>query len=625
MITMREIADSDFILFYHDQPAQQARDLLTMLHPTSVIIHHLTQTGENYYYLYLTEHLRAEIAQAADAITLGQELSLNPQTAVPAVDLYANAEAAPFRCVVTDDDRVVAFYDALLPPFFDTRGEGRRSGDARPGEQEPSVVRSLKATIADQIPLNQTTSLLVSLVHDPGLDSAMPIAVPLGTIVDIVVDAQRGFSIDGRREGRLIVTDEEEGLPLQFKLHATSVGPSQVRVYCFHDGLPLGAVTLTPTIIPSNQAADDRRSVSSQALSPFATAHPDLTLLIFERIEQGQTSITFLILALDSRLGLNFKPFGPIRLQMNPAQYFEAFFSDIEGLNMSRAEEQAIATSILERKGASLFQDVVPPDLQALLWSLRDRIRTVNIQSDEPWIPWELLKLHGEENGEHLEGPFLCEAYELTRWHPGIPRCPQLRFNHIGLVVPADSGLAYAQEEQNYVLGLATGRRKVEQVPARYLSVAEALQSGIYDGWHFIGHARFEASDPNRSAINLEQGETLRPEFISGKLRNLGKGQPLVFLNACQTGQAAASLTGTGGWARRFLDAGAGGFVGTLWSIRDQAAFVFAKAFYDQLLAGVPIGRATKEARATVREMNDPSWLAYTVFADPLATVQVSG
>ena len=80
-------------------------------------------------------------------------------------------------------------------------------------------------------------------------------------------------------------------------------------------------------------------------------------------------------------------------------------------------------------------------------------------------------------------------------------------------------------------------------------------------------------------------------------------------------------LTGMGGWASRFLKAGAGGFLGAYWSIYDEPALNFAKAFYDRLFAGDPVGKAAREARLAIKGTGDPTWLAYTVFADPMASV----
>ena len=82
------------------------------------------------------------------------------------------------------------------------------------------------------------------------------------------------------------------------------------------------------------------------------------------------------------------------------------------------------------------------------------------------------------------------------------------------------------------------------------------------------------------------------------------------------------SLTDIGGWARQFLHAGAAAFIGAYWSIYDQPAYDFAQELYSRLLSGIPIGRAVQQARTAIKPAGDPTWLAYTVFADPLATVR---
>ncbi len=63
--------------------------------------------------------------------------------------------------------------------------------------------------------------------------------------------------------------------------------------------------------------------------------------------------------------------------------------------------------------------------------------------------------------------------------------------------------------------------------------------------------------------------------------------------------------------------------MGTLWPVTDQAAFVFAQAFYELMSQGLPIGEVMLAARHRVRLRfpNDPTWLAYCCFADPWARV----
>lgn len=105
-------------------------------------------------------------------------------------------------------------------------------------------------------------------------------------------------------------------------------------------------------------------------------------------------------------------------------------------------------------------------------------------------------------------------------------------------------------------------------------------------------------------------GSTSGRAFSRGQSRSAGGEAP------------ALTLVGTGGWARRCLDAGAGAFVGAYWSVSDQAACGFAQAFYREVRAGKSLGAAMRAARAAIRTPDDPTWLAYTVFGDPAAVVE---
>jgi hypothetical protein len=144
--------------------------------------------------------------------------------------------------------------------------------------------------------------------------------------------------------------------------------------------------------------------------------------------------------------------------------------------------------------------------------------------------------------GEELEGGFLGK--------------PTLKLKNLALVVPADSGLAFAASERVYLLSLANGGRQVRRIPATFVDERATLASGVYDGWHFSGHGGFRGSDTNWSRMYLENQETLTPKDLSGLVSNLGRAKPVVFFNACQIGRSAMSLTDIGGWARQFLHAG---------------------------------------------------------------------
>lgn len=618
---VHEVASDDFLLVKADWPAEMAAELIAQMYASYVIVHR-HEPPDDYYYLHPHRDALDLLRNSPPGATVREALDLHETGATDTREAFEPAEGAPDRAVVLSDGQPTGFLDFTLPP---TRGPGTgttRSAFRERGFTAP-VARALQADFPEQVPLDTTASLLVSLSGLGPQVAGLPVALPAGSQIDVVVQPQQGFALEGPGEARLTVTDDPEPLPHRFPLRATEAGPGRIRVLAFHEGSPLGALALAPTVTAADaqDAPAERRSHESPIEMPRVVQPPDLQMLILEGRSGGNPAFTIRLTAADPGLGLYLKPFGPVELRMDPLDYFEDFFQGIEDLPLRTAEERQIAEVRLASKGLSLFNALFPDDLKVLLWELRERITTIEIESEEPWIPWELCRLEGKENDEVQEGPFLCQGYAITRWIPGIGRRPSLSLNRLGLVVPADSNLPFAPAEREYMLSLAGDGRQVEPVSASFLKVRAALASGNYDGWHFSGHGLFSDEDPNRSGIQLEGGIPFTPDELSGEVKNLGRARPLVFLNACQIGRSALSLTDVGGFAPQFLRAGAAAFIGSYWSIFDQPALEFARNFYDRLLSGDPISQAAKTAREMIRPLGDPTWLAYTVYADPTATV----
>lgn len=616
---LRDVALTEFVVFQALWSVEKSRQLLEHIKASHVIVHH--DDPQDVYFLLDTAKVIALLAPASNVSSLYEALHLDKHPATPVLESDTDAVDAPDQCVVLEEGRLVGFFDASTAPMS-SRLAGQTDGAEIDSE---TVFRSIVAGLPKKVRHQERFSLLVSLSAATKLKkrTTLPIVLSMGAAVDILVQPRRGLAIEGPTEGTLLVSSEEETLPLQFKLRGVTIGMAELRVFAFHQGQPLGAFTLKVAVAESQEYPDQQLFSHERVLDPISFFSPDLSLLILEHTDSGYPAFMFRVSAQDPSLELNFKPFGPIRLKADALQYFQDFFKDIEALPLTSGREKTIAAERLAAKGTQLFSSLLPPELQVLLWSLRTRIQSVQIQSEEPWIPWELCKLYGRENGDLVEGPFLCEAFAVTRWLPGIPRKPRLQLTNMAVVVPADSGLRYASDERAYLLSLSNEQRRVTPIPATFLDVRAALASGRYDGWHFSGHGSLRGSDPNRSLIALEQHEPLTPEDLSGVVSNLGKAKPMVFLNACQIGRSAMSLTDIGGWARQFLHAGAGAFLGAYWSVYDKPAYDFAREIYARLLNNRPIGRAVQEARTAIKPAGDPTWLAYTVFADPLATVRV--
>jgi len=380
-------------------------------------------------------------------------------------------------------------------------------------------------------------------------------------------------------------------------------------------------------------------SPSKPSLSKTAstsTAVPDLEILV--RLDRAGRALTFELKA--SALGLNYHEFGPVELKQEPLAYFKEFFKRVDPAKGSSPSPTSLDPALaremrdkLRRAGSYLTVELLPIDLQNELWEMQGEIHTVQLQSDESWIPWELLRLRSQRRGQQPRfGKFLCDAFDVTHWHRGLTIPPRLRnppcleLRSIGVIAPRAPRTEFAEREVEYLFGLEREGYRVERIEARSLAILDALTSGTYDVLHFTGHGRgFASVDPDSSVIYGEDHEVFMPHDLSGEASGLGLRAPLVFLNACYTGRGGFSLTGDGGWAARFLQAGAGAFLGTHWAVSDERSYEFCVAFYESFFAGETLAAALRAARKEIRRKEDPTWLAYTAFSHPLLTCRRAG
>jgi CHAT domain-containing protein len=139
---------------------------------------------------------------------------------------------------------------------------------------------------------------------------------------------------------------------------------------------------------------------------------------------------------------------------------------------------------------------------------------------------------------------------------------------------------------------------------------------------HFACHNAF--TDAAGSRVSLEGGPLYPSDLaVAVQKRRMAEASPLVFFNACRTAGEIPGLIQMMGWAKQFMGAGAGAFIGSLWAVRSSSAKTFADAFYRTLVCeGSPLGEASLQARrAIAADAGDPTWLAYTIYGNPSATI----
>lgn len=362
---------------------------------------------------------------------------------------------------------------------------------------------------------------------------------------------------------------------------------------------------------------------------------PDLEIRVTVETRGGETFLTYLLhSSSDRQTGFHYQVIHGKPLRTQPQDYHTALLEEIERLSAGKhldgslVLEEEVAID-LEALGRKLYRELFPPEMRAAYRTFRKTVTTILITSDEPWIPWELVKPYEDDAGELIDDDFLCVRFQLTRWLSGslgpatVVGIEESSCIESGRAVKG-SRLPNAELELKWLRNLAGRHPKVDDrsLPgASYPEVRQRLEEGSSDLLHFVGHGRFESGDPDQSSFYLIDGRHLRPLDLHGKIQTQTKiRRPLVFLNACQVGRQSFSLTGLGGWAPRWVKGcGCGAFIAPLWPVNDRLAHIFATTFYHALEKGGTFGEATQTARLRVQEFDSskPTWLAYAVYSHP--------
>jgi hypothetical protein len=500
---------------------------------------------------------------------------------------------------------------------------------------EPEVVLGATATIEVSLSREPLTPL------DGRLSAAAGGQVDPTRMLIVQVVPRVNMSLAPGTADRVEVDPPAEGTPriLYFDVTAQHPGQAEVWVIVRQHQMGVARVVLKPSIV-TGRSPDGKERVATEAdvLAAPALARPLDQLSIFEQTIGDRVHYLFeLEMPSINVFGLHASP----PLDVPRDEYVARLYKEIEARYVStydaaaRTADVAAFTAELQAYGAVLFDRLFPREIQELLWTHRDAIRSVRVVSTEPFIPWEIV--HLREPGRPLDtsapARFLGQM-GLVRWLHNVDGLPpaalRVRPGRARYVIPeyVDPALALPSTlNERLYLERTFGATPIDAQP---VPLRDALATpGAFDLLHIACHGEADSSAIDQARLVLagrDEGELVRTYLnvstveTFARLRAADGAQPIVFLNACQAGRAGYQLTGIGGFAQAFLRAGAGAFVGTLWSVDDQPAFFFGRAFYEALRGGATVAEAAVIAREAARR-DDATWLAYVVYAHPHATL----
>jgi len=466
--------------------------------------------------------------------------------------------------------------------------------------------------------------LIVELTRHPSPDAADPQALQTdpSQVIKAVLMPGECEALSDLSQILRMEKDCERSSPAVFYLRPRQSGVQSVLLdlWSGHDLLASQRVTFEAVEV---DFIEQRTKPAGQQVRQnlFGAPHPDLII----RVTTAGDRLTYHLHFGDTRM----VTIQGARLQSDPQTYRHNLMIEIEGLldgnhidNRNLSSEDLRRT--LDRIGQRLYRELFPKELQRQYRDFRDHVRTLQIVSDEPWIPWELIKPYDSDGPTIINDDFLCARYEMARWvMPDAAPVAEVTVREVVCIAPRDSSLSGVEREHDDLQSLSKLARNLTPPNPTKGAVLQLLEADQpVSLWHFACHGNYSDQTPNEAPLHLAGNTFLYPNEIVGPAESrLRKDRPFVFLNACRVGRLGLSLTGLGGWAKVLVgDCQVGALIAPLWEVSDDVAQAFSKAFYDASLK-TTLAEAVRHARATVRRdyPDDPTWLAYTLYAHPCA------
>lgn len=591
---LKDVTASSFIIFNDTVSVKNTLEFIANLKKD--LTHIIVKDTNDDYYLFQKDWIKNHIEFALESETLHKALNISKQRKTSLLSGFSSADKAPSECIVEIDGKIIGIKDESSQYLDGNETLSTPMGDI------------IIAEFPDEVTIDETHNLTVYLSGNTIQENFQ--GLENNTNLDISVSVKNGFTVTGESDKKLTFKSDGKSESLTFPLKAIKEGIGRIGISAFSKGKPAGYVDIGTRVISRKTNEVHTSVINTNTLRDIEYPYPDLTMIITNNGENK-----YQIILTQKEIFTGIKRYDLLPVKTNPEKYVRTYYSFINDL----AGSPGVLIEKMKSVGNHFYNELFPDTLKKDIWDLKDRINSVMIYSDEPWLPWELCRIHTENQ----DGFFFCEKFEVSRWLSGIDPGNKIDSSNIALIMPKSNNLKCVEEERTFFKTLISPNCNVAEILSTYMQVKKEMSNGVYTIWHFSGHGYDVKQDPNLNMIKLDDGVPLSPIDITGDTTNLGNTHPLIFFNGCETGTGGMSLTQPGGWAKQFITAGAAAYIGTYWKVFDKSASEFSKTFYTELIKNKkPIGEAVKKARLSLKSSGNSTWLAYTLFAHPLIRVE---
>jgi hypothetical protein len=448
------------------------------------------------------------------------------------------------------------------------------------------------------------------IVFDDGDWTSLNVDVEIDSLqLEIAPQDRRGVIVVRRHErsapavfsGKVVAGAQEVTIHLTFYLHGRFCGSASKT-------LEVEGTQKPAAVEPVIKAADGSLSLERNAASP------DLTVKIYSGgRSDGQCTWSF-------ETPPNLRHIGATNTICtsslgggSPKDYF------LDKFRMCPVLPAGPHAGVLQGIGETI-SEIVPTEFMSIYKAVRGAVGpgfAIQILTDEPYVPWELMFLGASVAGE--EG-HLSLLHPVARWSLN-ERSAASSFGfgrRISFVPAYEHGASLpAAEDEGRWLHDVHGAVRANPMLEDFLALLTQPPEEAVQLVHFAGHGASEGA-PNAIGLRM-QDHWVAVEYINGSVKLGERHAPLFILNACQVGSSNVALGSVVGWPSQLAKRSFGGIVAPLWSVQDEHASLYVRSLIEQLFdTGSTFGAAALAARQQHQRASSSAY-AYMTYGDVMA------
>lgn len=270
------------------------------------------------------------------------------------------------------------------------------------------------------------------------------------------------------------------------------------------------------------------------------------------------------------------------------------------------------------RKGNQLWKTLLSEPIRNRLAQHPEQRLVVLTDENASGLPWEFLT-------DDSNNRIACQRGVVRRiallGDVKLPDAEPRPDRRILLIVDPREDLPKTRLEADEIQAVLRDRPDIEVTrldgPAATLAaVREQLATGLYDIFHYAGHASFDLQDRAKSGLKLAD------DVLTAAQLPDARPPRFVYLSGCESvrlrnetlPEPVDEPPNSQSLAEALLRRGVSALVGTFYAVSDSAAQKFAASTYREIVAGRALGKAVREARRQLE--NVPDWGNFMVYGD---------